>query len=391
MAETFNCPKCGAPINYNGQEQGYHETIACPYCGESVIVPAELRQSPPVQKFDMDGSIRQDDVNNLISLEREALSTYSTAYQAPVVDAVTKAAGWSIGSCVVISLVTTIVPIIIFVVVFFAMGASFFSVFNGFFNSSSSSRVPIEEIATAATRPTSVLAIVVPTEADTPTPAIDTTATSQAQQNQATRTAQNSLAQQQRNWPVVLQEKFANDNLHWNTGVEKNALADEDVKISGNQYIWKFTSKDSMGSFTYPDMPVLKDMYVSADVQMTTSTQNSYDQAGIIFRNSADGQKFYFFGTNPDGSYYLQMYDGNAWNEMISLSQTDQLKPKQVNHIAVSMQGSQILLIVNNVVVDSFEDSQLSSGTAGLGLRLGAGGEDATVIFTNFSVRAPKK
>lgn len=39
MAETFNCPKCGAPLETDGQET----TIHCEYCGESVVVPQELR------------------------------------------------------------------------------------------------------------------------------------------------------------------------------------------------------------------------------------------------------------------------------------------------------------------------------------------------------------
>ena len=124
---------------------------------------------------------------------------------------------------------------------------------------------------------------------------------------------------------------------------------------------------------------------------MTTSSQNSGDQAGIIFQHSVKDKTFYFFSVNPNGAYSLSTYDGSNWNDLIPDGQTDQLKPKQVNHLAVSMQGGQILLIINNTVVNSFEDSQFTSGTAGLGLNLSAGGEDATVIFTNFYVRAPKK
>jgi hypothetical protein len=62
-----------------------------------------------------------------------------------------------------------------------------------------------------------------------------------------------------------------------------------------------------------------------------------------------------------------------------------------VNHLAVSIQGNEILLMINNSVVNSFEDSQLSSGGAGLGLELTSAGEEATVIFSNFSIRAPKQ
>ena len=146
-----------------------------------------------------------------------------------------------------------------------------------------------------------------------------------------------------------------------------------------------------MDSFDYPDMPVQKDVYVSVDMQMTSPNQNAEDQAGIVFRYTVKTSTLYFFKVNPSGTYSLSMYDGSTWNDLIPTRETDQLDPKQVNHLAVSMQGSQILLIINNKVVDSFEDSQLTSGVAGLGLNLTAPGEDATLVFTNFYVRAPKK
>jgi len=46
--------------------------------------------------------------------------------------------------------------------------------------------------------------------------------------------------------------------------------------------------------------------------------------------------------------------------------------------------------MINNTVVNSFEDAQLSSGGASLGMELTSAGEEATVIFSNFSIRAPK-
>jgi hypothetical protein len=385
MADTFECPKCGAPMHYNSQEMGYRETIPCPYCGESVVVPSELRRQPAPQ-LNVSSGFNQVDLNNLIDLEREALSTYNTTYQVPMA-AVGKAAGWSITGCIVTSLVITAITGLIIFLVFISLGAGFFSFFNSFSNTASSS-MPTQEVSFVL-QPTGVPATEAPKIIHTPTPKIDLTATTQAEK-EATREAQSALLVQQSNWPVVIQEKFTNASRNWTTGIENNDLAIEDIRISGNKYTWKFTSKKSMGAFSYPDMPTLKDIFVSVDMQMTSSSQNSDDQAGIIFRHSAKAKTFYFFSVNPDGSYSLSMYDGSGWNDLIPTRETTQIKPNQVNHLAVSMQDSQILLIINNAVVDSFEDSQLSSGTAGLGLNLAAGGEDATVIFSNFYVRAPK-
>jgi len=374
-------------MHYNSQEQGYKETMACPYCGESVIIPADLRKQPEPQ-VDNRGSFTQSDMSNLIDLEREAVSVYSSSYQAPVAAAVGRAAGWSIGGCVVISLVTTAVAGIIIFIVFISLGVGFSQMFGSTSNTADTSAPAV--IAPVASQPTDEPATVVPTSAFTPTPEVDLTATAQAQ-NEATRTVQSSLAVQQANWPVVLQEKFANASRHWSVGVDNNEFAVEDKSIAGNKYTWKFTSKKGMDSIDYPDMPVQKDVYVSVDMQMTSPNQNAEDQAGIVFRYTVKTSTLYFFKVNPSGTYSLSMYDGSTWNDLIPTRETDQLDPKQVNHLAVSMQGSQILLIINNKVVDSFEDSQLTSGVAGLGLNLTAPGEDATLVFTNFYVRAPKK
>lgn len=40
MTQTFACPSCGGPLEYNG---GHDKTIRCPFCSNSVIVPKELR------------------------------------------------------------------------------------------------------------------------------------------------------------------------------------------------------------------------------------------------------------------------------------------------------------------------------------------------------------
>jgi sugar lactone lactonase YvrE/DNA-directed RNA polymerase subunit RPC12/RpoP len=42
MSHAFNCPNCGAPLDYEGNDP----IIRCPYCKTSVIVPENLRNRP---------------------------------------------------------------------------------------------------------------------------------------------------------------------------------------------------------------------------------------------------------------------------------------------------------------------------------------------------------
>ncbi len=189
----------------------------------------------------------------------------------------------------------------------------------------------------------------------------------------------------------MLEEKFLNNQRNWNTGQDNNNMAIEDLSISGSKYTWQMTTKKSMGSFSYPDMADQTDMFVSVDLQMTSGSGNAADQAGIIFRDMVKDKAFYFFGVNPLGTYSLTFYNGSDWSDLISTAETNLLKENQVNHLAVSVQGSQILLSINNTIVNSYEDSQATAGIAGLGINMPSPGEEATFIFTNFYVRAPTK
>jgi len=42
MPDAFNCPNCGAPLDYHGSDP----IIRCPYCSTSVVVPENLRAKP---------------------------------------------------------------------------------------------------------------------------------------------------------------------------------------------------------------------------------------------------------------------------------------------------------------------------------------------------------
>lgn len=394
MAEAFECPKCGAPLDLKPEDLVGKETVACPYCGESVIIPADM-QSRGAAKEAL--RVQMADLTEMINRETEYKPSYESV---PTVPPAAKPARRSITGCVVVAVILALVIGAIGIFAVFSAGNQALKAANGIVSEQTSTNPAAPVLTQAAlmlktaaqleatVEPATLAELTTPTPADSPTPAIDTTATAEFA---ATQVAQSLLIATQSNWPVVLQEKFANDQRNWTTGQDNSNLAIEESTIAGNKYTWKITTKKSMGSFTFPDMADQTDLYVSVDMQMTTSSGNTEDQSGIIFRRSASDNSFYFFGVNPAGAYSLSMYDGSNWSDLIPTTQTTLLKTGQVNHLAVSMQDSLILLVINNTVVDSFEDSQLSSGSAGLGLNLPSPGEDATVIFTNFYVRAPKK
>lgn len=57
--QEFNCPNCGAPLDYDGSSA----TVRCSFCDTSVMVPPELRQKPPTRTYPPAGSKVQIEIN----------------------------------------------------------------------------------------------------------------------------------------------------------------------------------------------------------------------------------------------------------------------------------------------------------------------------------------
>jgi hypothetical protein len=92
MAQSFNCPNCGAPLDHSGNGAS---TISCPYCYGSVIVPPELRNQrsePVAQDVTMSLAGQAHKLRELSNLVRtnqrdQAISVYSQVYHVDPVQA----------------------------------------------------------------------------------------------------------------------------------------------------------------------------------------------------------------------------------------------------------------------------------------------------------------
>lgn len=47
MAQKFNCPNCGAPNKYSGE----NDTVHCDYCGQDVQPPDEMLNKVKMARF----------------------------------------------------------------------------------------------------------------------------------------------------------------------------------------------------------------------------------------------------------------------------------------------------------------------------------------------------
>jgi ribosomal protein L7/L12/DNA-directed RNA polymerase subunit RPC12/RpoP len=75
MSQTFQCPNCGAPLDYDG---GSDPVIPCPYCKSAVVVPEELHTAQPGSSTStgvplaLDDLLRPDQITRLAEIGRLA-------------------------------------------------------------------------------------------------------------------------------------------------------------------------------------------------------------------------------------------------------------------------------------------------------------------------------
>ena len=72
--------------------------------------------------------------------------------------------------------------------------------------------------------------------------------------------------------------------------------------------------------------------------------------------------------------YAFSRRGGATWYMLIEWTKSEAIQVGQVNRLAVGAQGSQFIFLINDQVVEHFEDDHLSGGLIGLariGERLG--------------------
>jgi 3-keto-disaccharide hydrolase len=338
MAATFDCPKCGAPLELDlkpGQE-----TVECTYCHETVIIPDDLRiPLPRVVKAKQPPPKKSSRLNWMVLvLVLVASTAIFTYYVASPKDHSQ---------------------------VLFSTGPT-------------DSPYPFDYPTDA------------PSSFDLPTdtPVADAgTATMEAQ---STRVALGPLLKQEQVWPVKLAEGFKDNSNGWVTGDVRESYISGNRSIGNGLYSWNMTAVQSTSDFSFPtSLDDQTDFYASVDMKYEAMPDDPDADAGMVFRYSEADQTWYYFSLNNQGQYYFGWYDGASWDQLIPETSTSTFHPGQTNQLAVGASGAQFILLINGQMVDEFINDSLSSGSIGVGVNLPQAGERAKVQFSNLKVLAP--
>jgi hypothetical protein len=328
LAQTFDCPKCGGPLNF--ETKPGEETIECPFCHETVIIPEELRVPLPRPVIHKEPPPQPSGHPN-----------------------------W---------LVIAIIGIVLAIVF---LGLIFDNLSN-----QSSAELPTDTPFFGESSATS-----------TALSAVDSaTATVEAQ---ATLEALQLMLTQEKSWPFIYADTFADNSHKWPTGDVRDSYITGNRSIAGGKYTWNITTVQSASDFSLPDMPDHQDFYASVDMNLVKMPDDSDADAGLVFRYNDADQTWYYFSVNNQGQYYFGWYNGTDWYNLIPESDSAAIHIGQTNRLTVGAKGSQFIFLINGQMVDHFIDENLKSGTIGVGLNLPQTGERAVVEFANFSVSSP--
>lgn len=104
-------------------------------------------------------------------------------------------------------------------------------------------------------------------------------------------------------------------------------------------------------------------------VRVTINTGNG-NRAGLVFRVNSSGEQYYFFSIGTDGSYGLDLYQGNGQGKNLlsgrDTANTISTGLGQFNLLTVLAQGDTFYLFANDTFLAGTQDGTLSSGRVGV-------------------------
>ena len=187
------------------------------------------------------------------------------------------------------------------------------------------------------------------------------------------------------NWPLLIFDPFDNNDNEWATGDVEDEYTNLTFTLDEGKYTWQATANQGFVWRVWPRPDDVDDFYLAVDAHNISGNRDA--QYGLIFRNRDDS---YFFFEVRDTQVFrvLSLYQ-NEWIELIPSTFSEAIRPGDVNHLEVLVRSDEFLLYINGQWVGETTGSYPSEGQAGLAIGLSNAGDESTIVFDNFDLRAP--
>lgn len=183
-------------------------------------------------------------------------------------------------------------------------------------------------------------------------------------------------------WPLLIEENFDNNQNEWMVGEIEDEYSKIRLTLDGS-YLWEVTAKQGFVWRVWPRSDIVSDFYLAAEVQ--NQSRNESAQYGLIFRNNENA---YFYLEGRDSGYFrLMLYDGQSWQDLISSTYSELIRPGIANKFAVAAVDDVFYVLINDVFVGQARGNFPSEGQVGVAIGLSGEGEGAIIGFDNFEFR----
>jgi DNA-directed RNA polymerase subunit RPC12/RpoP len=105
QTQTFACPSCGAALS----AAGANKEIKCPYCGSTVVVPAELRSVEPIS-IDLSGMQMPDTSKEVSNAAKVAVGIFGLSFLVPAIAGIVITVFVLIFTCAIVGVVMSAIP-----------------------------------------------------------------------------------------------------------------------------------------------------------------------------------------------------------------------------------------------------------------------------------------
>lgn len=186
-------------------------------------------------------------------------------------------------------------------------------------------------------------------------------------------------------WPVLIAEHFNFNWSGWCTGATSNDLMTGQRTVSGT-YRWEARALDSFAWGCPARLEPMTDFLVTVQAQRLSGSERA--QYGLRLR--ADGtDSYYLFRVREDGYFHFALKHQDQWRTLIDWTRSPAIHSGEPNRLDVVAQGSRFLFYINGRLVGQANDDSLTAGQIGLMIQLDEPGDEVTVEFDDFEVRAP--
>lgn len=205
---------------------------------------------------------------------------------------------------------------------------------------------------------------------------------------QQTATAEycSSLAVREDYPNLVIHDTFISNVNEWPVGIWDDDYVKSSEEIIGGVYrIEAEAKKRGFIEWRFPEIDRLSDFYLTVDTHLDNKVIG--DELGVVFRVS--NGNYYTFYYQESGYYRISLFFEDEWTNLEKGYFTG-LK-EGMNTIKVIALGSDFCFFINDNFIAEVNNSELSSGNAGIMFGLDEEGDFGVFEFDNFEIREPQK